>query len=64
MGMYSCCVQYAGLVRLYLPGATPQQHWNACRHMMASAYMLYFELGGDASMGGTTVDDAEWGILY
>lgn len=64
MGMHGAIVQYAGLVRVFLPQATPQQHWNACRHMIASAYMLYFELGGDASLGGEEVSETEWSILH
>ena len=34
------------------------------RHMVASVYFLYFELGGLASDGGRVITEAEWSVLF
>jgi len=64
MGMQSAVVSYAGLLRTYFPEADGKALWNACRFMVASVYLLYFELAGDGSMGGQSVTDEEWGIMF
>eukprot|EP00326_Haptolina_ericina_P027708 CAMPEP_0181201048 /NCGR_PEP_ID=MMETSP1096-20121128/18099_1 /TAXON_ID=156174 ORGANISM="Chrysochromulina ericina, Strain CCMP281" /NCGR_SAMPLE_ID=MMETSP1096 /ASSEMBLY_ACC=CAM_ASM_000453 /LENGTH=304 /DNA_ID=CAMNT_0023291465 /DNA_START=143 /DNA_END=1057 /DNA_ORIENTATION=- len=64
MGMAGTCVNYAGLVRVHFPNADGKTMWNACRYVLASVYVLYFELGGSASMGGVGLDDVEWEIMF
>mmetsp|Transcript_31670 Transcript_31670/g.72482 ORF Transcript_31670/g.72482 Transcript_31670/m.72482 type:complete len:322 (-) Transcript_31670:148-1113(-) len=56
MGINSAAVSYAGLVLIYLPRTTPLQRWNLCRHLLASAYLLYFELA--------QVGEAQWAVLH
>ena len=69
--MYNACMQMAGdvqcwvgLARVYFPTATPDILWNLSRHMVASVYFLYFELGGLASDGGRVITEAEWSVLF
>ena len=69
--MYNSCMQMAGnvscwvgLSRVYFPTATPDILWNLSRHMVASVYFLYFELGGLASDGGRVITEAEWSVLF
>lgn len=70
-GMYNACMGMAGdvqcwvgLSRVYFPQASPDVLWNLCRHMVASVYFLYFELGGLASDGGRVITEAEWSVLF
>ena len=60
--MYAACMKMAGdvqswvgLCRVYFPQATPDVLWNLSRHMLASVYVLYFQLAGGASDGGKQV---------
>jgi hypothetical protein len=69
--MYTSCMDMAGAVqcwvglcRVYFPHATPDILWNLCRHMVASVYFLYFELGGLTSEGGRVITEAEWSVLF
>ena len=69
--MYNACMKMAGdvqswvgLCRVYFPQATPDVLWNLSRHMVASVYFLYFELGGLASDGGRVITEAEWSVLF
>ena len=69
--MYKACMDMAGdvqswvgLCRVYFPTATPDILWNLSRHMVASVYFLYFELGGLASDGGRVITEAEWSVLF
>ena len=69
--MYKACMDMAGdvqswvgLARVYFPTATPDILWNLSRHMVASVYFLYFELGGLASDGGRVITEAEWSVLF
>jgi len=69
--MYNACMQMAGdvqcwvgLARVYFPTATPDVLWNLSRHMVASVYFLYFELGGLSSDGGRVITEAEWSVLF
>merc|ERR550514_2657647 len=55
---------WVGLCRVYFPTATPDVLWNLSRHMVASVYFLYFELGGLASDGGRVITEAEWSVLF
>jgi len=64
MGMAADVQSWVGLCRIYFPSATQDTLWNLCRHIVASVYFLYFELGGDASDGGRTVTEAEWSVLF
>ena len=43
--------------------ASPEKLWNLCRHMVASVYILYFQLAGGASDGGKQVTESEWQVL-
>ena len=69
--MYSSCMNMAGdvqcwvgLSRVYFPQANADILWNLSRHMVASVYFLYFELGGLASDGGRVITEAEWSVLF
>ena len=62
-GMNGCVMTWTGLLRVYFPKATPQQLWYLCRLMVASVYVLYFQLAGGASDGGKLVTDQEWMVL-
>ena len=73
--MYDTCMKlsgdiqcYVGLCRVYFPAATPDVLWNLSRHMVASVYFFYFELGGlekQNASGAITGDvtDVEWNVL-
>ena len=37
--------------------------WNLSRHVVASVYILYFQLAGGASDGGKQVTESEWQVL-
>ena len=45
------------------PQATPEKLWNLSRHVVASVYILYFQLAGGASDGGKQVTESEWQVL-
>jgi predicted membrane chloride channel (bestrophin family) len=69
--MYEQCMAMAGdvacwvgLCRVYFPQANADILWNLSRHMVASVYFLYFELGGLASDGGRVITEAEWSVLF
>jgi len=69
--MYQKCMAMAGdvqcwvgLCRVYFPTANADILWNLSRHMVASVYFLYFELGGLASDGGRVITEAEWSVLF
>ena len=69
--MYQKCMAMAGdvqcwvgLARVYFPQANADILWNLSRHMVASVYFLYFELGGLASDGGRVITEAEWSVLF
>jgi len=69
--MYTACMNMAGdvqcwvgLCRVYFPLASPDILWNLSRHMVASVYFLYFELGGLSSDGGRVITEAEWSVLF
>jgi len=64
MGMAGDVQCWVGLSRVYFPSASPDVLWNLCRHMVASVYFLYFELGGLASDGGRVITEAEWSVLF
>ena len=63
MGMSGAVMAYTGLLRVHLPKATPDKLWNLSRYMVASVYLLYFQLSGGASDGGKRVTTAEWEVL-
>ena len=46
-----------------LSKASPEKLWNLCRHIVASVYILYFQLAGGASDGGKQVTESEWQVL-
>ena len=67
--LYSACMDmsgavqsWVGLCRVYFPTASAEVLWNLCRHVVASVYFLYFELGG----GGVdrVITEAEWSVLF
>jgi len=62
-GMGGCVMSWVGLLRVYFPKATPTQMWNLSRYVVASVYVLYFQLAGGASDGGKLVTDQEWYVL-
>jgi prepilin signal peptidase PulO-like enzyme (type II secretory pathway) len=51
-GMSSAVMVFAGLLRVHFPTASTDEVFNMCRYAVASVYMLYFQLGGEASAGG------------
>jgi len=63
MGMSGSAMQYVGLLRVHFPKAPPEVMFNLSRHVLASVYVLYFQLSGGASAGGKTVTDSEWLFL-
>ena len=50
-------------LRVHFPKATPEKLWNLSRHIVASVYILYFQLAGGASDGGKQVTESEWQVL-
>jgi len=64
MGMAADVQCWVGLARVYFPNANADVLWNLSRHMVASVYFLYFELGGLASDGGRVITEAEWSVLF
>ncbi|KOO27009.1 hypothetical protein Ctob_002466 [Chrysochromulina tobinii] len=62
-GMSAAVMCWVGLLRVHFPKASPEILWNLCRHMVASVYMLYFQLAGGASDGGKQVTESEWQVL-
>jgi len=63
MGMSGAVMAYTGLLRVHLPKASPDKLWNLSRYMVASVYLLYFQLSGGASDGGKRVTMSEWEVL-
>ena len=64
MGMAGDVQCWVGLCRTFFPTANADILWNLSRHMVASVYFLYFELGGLASDGGRVITEAEWSVLF
>jgi len=62
-GMSGAVMCWVGLLRVHFPKATPDKLWNLCRHIVASVYILYFQLAGGASDGGKQVTESEWLVL-
>ena len=63
MGMSGCVMAWTGLLRVHFPSADAQTLFNLSRYMVASVYLLYFQLGGSASDGGKNVVESEWQVL-
>ena len=63
MGMSGAAMAYTGLLRVHLPKASPEKLWNLARMVVASVYLLYFQLSGGASDGGKRVTESEWKVL-
>jgi predicted membrane chloride channel (bestrophin family) len=63
MGMSGTVMAFTGLLRVHLPKASPDKLWNLSRLMIASVYLLYFQLSGGASDGGKRVTMSEWEVL-
>eukprot|EP00326_Haptolina_ericina_P016419 CAMPEP_0181193606 /NCGR_PEP_ID=MMETSP1096-20121128/13907_1 /TAXON_ID=156174 ORGANISM="Chrysochromulina ericina, Strain CCMP281" /NCGR_SAMPLE_ID=MMETSP1096 /ASSEMBLY_ACC=CAM_ASM_000453 /LENGTH=333 /DNA_ID=CAMNT_0023283081 /DNA_START=57 /DNA_END=1058 /DNA_ORIENTATION=- len=62
-GMGGCVMAWVGLLRVHFPKASVKQLWNLSRHVVASVYVLYFQLAGGSSDGGKLVTDTEWAVL-
>jgi len=62
-GVAGTVMCWVGLLRVYCIGASQETLWNLSRHVIASVYVHYFGLGGDASAGGKRVTDGEWSIV-
>ena len=62
-GMSGAVMCWVGLLRVHFPKATPEKLWNLSRHIVASVYILYFQLAGGASDGGKQVTESEWQVL-
>jgi hypothetical protein len=54
---------WVGLLRVHFPKADADTLWNLSRHLVASVYMLYFQLAGGGSDGGKQVTDSEYQVL-
>jgi len=63
MGMAGSAMAYTGLLRVHFPKTSPEKLWNLSRHVVASVYLLYFQLSGGASDGGKRVTESEWKVL-
>ena len=61
--MNGSVMNWVGLLRVYFPKAKTETLWNLARHMIASIYVLYFQLAGGASDGGKQVTEREWKVL-
>jgi len=62
-GMAGAMMNWVGLCRVFFNTASSETLWNLSRHMLASVYLHYFTLAGDASDGGKMVTDTEWAII-
>ena len=62
-GMAGAMMNWVGLCRIFFNSASTETLWNLSRHMLASVYVQYFTLGGDASDGGKTITEAEWATI-
>ena len=63
MAMNGAVMSWVGLCRVFFNSASSETLWNLSRHMLASVYVHYFTLGGDASDGGKLITDSEWAIV-
>jgi len=63
MGMAGAVMCWMGLLKTSFPRESPERLWNMARHIIASVYVLYFTLGGDASAGGKLITEDEWAVL-
>ena len=62
-GMSGAVMCWVGLLRVHFPQASAEKLWNLTRHVVASVYILYFQLAGGASDGGKQVTESEWKVL-
>jgi len=62
-GVAGAVMCWVGLLRVFFNSASQEQLWNLSRHAVASVYVHYFALGGDASDGGKMITENEWSIL-
>jgi hypothetical protein len=62
-GMSGAVMCWVGLLRVHFPKAAPEKLWNLSRHIVASVYILYFQLGGGGSDGGRVITESEWAVL-
>jgi len=62
-GMSGTVMCWVGLLRVHFPKASAEVLWNLSRHVVASVYILYFQLAGGASDGGKQVTESEWQVL-
>ena len=63
MSMNGAVMSWVGLCRIFFNSASSETLWNLSRHMLASVYVQYFTLGGDASDGGKLITESEWAII-
>lgn len=63
MAMNGAVMSWVGLCRIFFNSASSETLWNLSRHMLASVYVHYFTLGGDASDGGKLITEREWAIV-
>ena len=63
MAMNGAVMSWVGLCRVFFNSASSETLWNLSRHMLASVYVQYFALGGDASDGGKLITETEWAII-
>ena len=63
MAMNGAVMSWVGLCRIFFNSASSETLWNLSRHLLASVYVLYFTLGGDASDGGKLITEREWATI-
>ena len=62
-GVAGAVMCWVGLLRVFFNSASSETLWNLSRHLLASVYVLYFTLGGDASDGGKLITEREWATI-
>ena len=62
-GMAGCVMCWVGQLRVYFPKSSQDTLWNLSRHLLASVYLMYFQLAGGASDGGCRITSGEWEVL-
>lgn len=62
-GMAGTVMNWVGLCRVFFNQASSETLWNLSRHLIASVYVQYFTLGGEASDGGRVMTEREWAII-
>ena len=62
-GMAGAVMNWVGLCRVFFGSASSETLWNLSRHIIASVYVQYFTLGGDASDGGKLITESEWALI-